>query len=51
MRRIAITFASGVLSLLMVLATMQLVCFVLNRVFSYHGHKYDVIWLIHDKSH
>jgi hypothetical protein len=46
MRRVAIITASGFLSLILVLATMQLVCVLLNRIFGFHLPKHNIIWLV-----
>ena len=44
-RRIAIITVSAVLSLIMVVATMQMVCWLLNAMFP-HRPKHHVIWLV-----
>jgi hypothetical protein len=46
MRRTAIIAASGLLSLILVLTTMQMVCYFLNRIFSTHYRPTNVIWLV-----
>lgn len=45
MRRTYILVASGVLSLALVLATMKLVCVLLNLMFPHHFPR-EVIWLV-----
>jgi len=46
-RRAIIVGVSGILSLILMVATMQLVCYFLNRIFGYpHIPKHSVIWIV-----
>lgn len=45
-RRVAIIAVSGILSLIIMVASMEMVCIFLNAMFPHHHPKYHVIWLV-----
>jgi hypothetical protein len=46
-RRVIIFTISGILSLIMVVLTMQMVCYFLNRIFGYPPiPKHNVMWIV-----
>jgi len=45
-RRVCILTVAGVLSLALVLATMQLVCYLVSRIFGIPVSSHNVIWLV-----
>jgi len=45
-RRICIIAIATVLSLVLVLATFQLVCYLVGLIFGIHPSSHNVIWLV-----